>query len=485
MPSFSRTRWPLAAVAYAAGVCSLLAAATEAPRAQPAKAKKTAGPTIRLMTLDPGHFHAALIQREAYPDVAPRVDVYAPLGPDLLGHLQRVSAFNNRPEKPTDWRLEVHTGPDFLDRMRKERPGNVVVISGRNRGKLDSVHTSVAAGLHALVDKPWVLSSDQLPKLKATLDLAERKRVVAFDMMTERFEITALLQRELVNDAEVFGEPVAGTPANPGVYMESVHHLMKTVAGAPNIRPAWFFDGAQQGEGLNDIGTHLVDLVGWTLSPEKPLDYQKDIAVLSAHRWPTKISRANFQRVTGEKDFPVYLRKDVKGTDLDYYANTLVTYTVRGIHTKLNVIWDWEAPAGTGDTHFAFYKGTKARVEVRQGKAEKYRSELYVIPTDPARKSEVMAAVGKRLSALLQKYPGLDLQERPKEIAVIIPDRFRTTHEEHFAEVARRFFGHVANPRSLPAWEKANMLAKYYVTTKGTELSRQSPAKVAERLAPR
>ena len=58
-----------------------------------------------------------------------------------------------------------------------------------------------------------------------------------------------------------------GTEADPGVYMESVHHLMKVVAGAPNIRPPWFFDTAEQGEGLNDIGTHLVDLVQWTLFP--------------------------------------------------------------------------------------------------------------------------------------------------------------------------------------------------------------------------
>ena len=68
----------------------------------------------------------------------------------------------------------------------------------------------------------------------------------------------------------MFGEIVNGTEAEPGVYMESVHHLMKVVSGAPNIRPAWFFDAAEQGEGLNDIGTHLVDLVQWTLFPGKP-----------------------------------------------------------------------------------------------------------------------------------------------------------------------------------------------------------------------
>ena len=83
---------------------------------------------IRFVTLDPGHFHASLVQKEMYPGVAPTVHVYAPLGPDLIDHLGRIARFNLRPEKPTAWELEVHTGPDFLERMLRDRPGNAVVI---------------------------------------------------------------------------------------------------------------------------------------------------------------------------------------------------------------------------------------------------------------------------------------------------------------------------------------------------------------------
>ena len=64
--------------------------------------RSTAAPAdVRFMTLDPGHFHAALVQKEMYPGVSPQVAVYAPLGPDLLGHLARVSAYNLRPASPT------------------------------------------------------------------------------------------------------------------------------------------------------------------------------------------------------------------------------------------------------------------------------------------------------------------------------------------------------------------------------------------------
>ena len=103
-----------------------------------------AEPGVRLITLDPGHFHAALIQKEMYPGVDPTVHVYAPLGPDLLAHLGRVSAFNRRAENPTSWRLEVHAGPDFLERMLREKPGNVVVLSGP-QPRQDGPHPGVAS----------------------------------------------------------------------------------------------------------------------------------------------------------------------------------------------------------------------------------------------------------------------------------------------------------------------------------------------------
>ena len=119
---------------------------------------------VRLMTLDPGHFHAALVQKEMYQGVASRVDVFGQLGPDLVEHLNRISAYNHRPDRPTAWELEVHTSPDYFERMLREHPGNVVVFSGRNRGKIDRIAASVNAGLNVLGDKPWILKSEDLRK---------------------------------------------------------------------------------------------------------------------------------------------------------------------------------------------------------------------------------------------------------------------------------------------------------------------------------
>lgn len=446
---------------------------------------KRAMTDVRLMTLDPGHFHAALVQKEMYPGVAARVDVFAPLGPDLIGHLNRISAFNLRLERPTSWALEVHTGHDYFERMLRERPGNVVILSGRNRTKIDRIVASLRAGLHVLADKPWILRSEDLPKVDAALAEADTKGLVAYDIMTERFEITTILQRELVNDRAVFGEAVKGSDAEPAVYMESVHHLMKVVAGAPNIRPAWFFDTAEQGEGLNDIGTHLVDLVQWTLFPGATIDYRSDLRLLGAQRWPTWIPEDDFRRVTGEARFPATLAPIIKDGRLEYYCNTLVSYAVRGVHTKLNVIWDWEAPPGAGDTHFAFYRGTQARVEVRQTKADAYRPGLDVIPNAADGKASVLAAVRAKVDALQSTYPGITAEDRGTEIRIAIPAALRVGHEAHFADVTTSFLKYLENRPSLPAWERANMLAKYYVTTKGTELSRERPSQTPARIAPR
>ena len=223
--------------------------------------------------------------------------------------------------------------------------------------------------------------------------------------MTERFEITSILQRELVNAPAVFGEIVPGSEAEPAVYMESVHHLLKLVAGVPNLRPAWFFDVTEQGEALADVGTHLVDLAQWTLFPGAALDYRKDLKVLSASRWPTTMTAEQFKQVTGQ---PV--------PALDYYCNTRVTYALRGIHIKFDVLWNWEAPAGGGDTHFAIYRGTKSRVEVRQSAKEKYVPELFVV-------GDVGKPLQAKVAELVKQYPGIDVEDHGGEFRVTIPER--------------------------------------------------------------
>jgi predicted dehydrogenase len=406
----------------------------------------------QLIIADPGHFHAALLQKQMYPGLSPRVSVYATLGPDVLDYLKRISLFNSRKENPTNWQLDVHLSEDAMAEMLREQRGNIVVFAGRNRGKIDGILASLAAGLNVLADKPWIISSSDMPKLEEALALADSKGLTAYDIMTERYEVTSELQRVFVNDAEIFGELERGTAADPGVKARSVHHVMKLVAGVPLRRPVWFFDIAQYGEGLSDVGTHVVDLVQWTAFQDQPIDYRQDIQMIEGRRWPLTISTEQFAAVTGEPDFP----------EFDYYCNNAVQYTLRGIHVKLEILWNWEASGGAGDVYEATFRGTKSNVEIRQTKVP----ELYIVP----RCEEVLSAVRRKVDALQAQWPGLSVVEAGEELRIVIPETFRVGHEAHFAQVTNRFFDYLKKPGTMPVWERANMLAKYWVSTKGVEL---------------
>lgn len=424
---------------------------------------------IHLITLDPAHFHAALVQKEMYAGVSPIVSVYAPLTTELTEHLTRVARFNLRPDNPTSWELYIHTSPDPLARMlRDAHPGSAVVLSGRNRSKIERIEQSVAKGLHVLADKPWILRPEDLPRVAAALDAADNTGLIAFDMMTERFEITSILHRALVNTPEVFGTLEKGTPSQPAIFMDSMHRLIKTVAGVPMLRPVDFFDIDEQGEALNDVGTHLVDLVQWIAFPDTALDYRTDIAMLAARRWPTILNPAQWSQVTGGAKVPNSLASFLHNGDVHYYGNNFVSYTLRGIHVQMNVRWDLE---GVSDTYIARFQGSKSTIELRQGEAENFRPELYIIPNTPTLHAETGAALRHTIHRLQSSFEGLGIEDHGTEFRLTIPDRFRVGHEAHFGEVTRQFFGYLRNPQSLPAWEKPNMLAKYYVSTTGVAMA--------------
>jgi predicted dehydrogenase len=426
--------------------------------AQPVLAQKPA----RLIVFEPGHFHATLLQKEMYPELDPRVSVYAPLGPELLDYLNRISLFNLRPVNPTHWELDVHTSQHPFEEMLRDKAGNIVVFSGRNRGKIDRILASLDAGLDVLADKPWIITSDEMPKLEQALDLAARKGVAAYDIMTERYEAVSQVQRALVNLPDVFGKQVTGDSSNPGVYAKSIHHIMKNVAGVPLRRPVWFFEVDDYGEGLADVGTHPVDLIQWTMFPDQVLDYRKDIRLISGRHDAVRISPEQFAAVTGA----------MRDGELDYFCNNYIEYLLRGVHVKLDVLWKWEAPPGTGDVYEAAFQGTRARVELRQGAADKYAMEVYVVPAESVR-ARVFEALDRALQQLQKNWPGITVTRTGSEAHIRIPEKFNVGHEEHFAQVARHFFEYVHSPASMPAWERSYMLAKYYVTTKGVELARK------------
>tara|TARA_Y100001972_G_C7661649_1_gene333825 strand:+ start:2098 stop:3510 length:1413 start_codon:yes stop_codon:yes gene_type:complete len=422
---------------------------------------------VKLINLDPGHFHAALVQKSMYTQIDPRVYVYAPEGSDVQDYLKMINGYNTRAESPTSWDEVVYTGPDYLEKMLSEKPGNVMVMAGNNKKKTEYILKTIQAGINVLADKPMVINKAGFSDLEKAFAEAEKNDVLLYDIMTERHEITTIIQRELAKLPSVFGELTQGTPDAPAITKESVHHFFKYVSGNPIKRPAWFFDTEQQGEGIVDVNTHLVDLIQWEAFPDVVLK-KSDVEIISARRWPTELTLAQFTKVTQLDAFPDYLQKDVKNGKLQVYANGEIIYKLKGKVAKASVIWNYQAPEGTGDTHYSIMRGSKCNIIIKQGKEEGFKPTVYVESSDVSSplRDNLQTAIDETIAGM---FPGVTLEQLEENLWTInIPDQYKVGHEAHFAQVTEKYLKYLIDGK-LPEWEVPNMITKYYTTTLGLE----------------
>jgi predicted dehydrogenase len=310
-----------------------------------------------------------------------------------------------------------------------------------------------------------VIKPDKYPLLMESFELADQQGVLLYDIMTERFEISTILQRELSRFPEVFGELEQGTRDNPAISKESVHHFFKNVAGKPLKRPAWFFDIEQEGAGIVDVSTHLVDLIFWECYPEQPID-QNEVALLQARRWATTLTSEEFEKVTGMKQYPDYLNKYLtEDSLLNVYSNGEFVFTTKGTYGKVSVIWNFQAPEGANDTHYSIMRGSKANLVIRQDHQQQYIASLYVEPTERVDKKIYQESLEEAIKAIGKNYPGLTIKPTSAGWEIIIPDQYRVGHEAHFKQVTEKYLQYLQDGK-LPEWELQNMKTKYYVTTK-------------------
>lgn len=452
-------------------MCVILSILVASGCTNPGDSNPNSDGKVKLITLDPGHFHSALVQKSMYPDVDSTVYVYAPEGEELNNHLSLIEKYNADPENPTSWNEIVYSGPDFFEKMLKDKAGNVVMLASNNLKKTDYINQSINHGFNVLADKPMAIDGQGFEILKETFKNAHDKKLFLYDIMTERYEITNMLQREFSLIPEVFGTLEIGSPENPAVTKESTHHFYKQVSGNTLVRPSWFFDTKQQGEGIVDVTTHLVDLIQWGISPEQVIDYKKDIEMQSVKRWPTDLSLQQFNSITKLNAFPDFLNKDIVNDSLKVYANGEINYKLKGVHVKVAVKWAYQAPEGTADTHYSIMRGTKSNLVIRQEAEQQFKPELYIEPIEgiDAAFKEVLLTKLKEVQA---KYPGVELIEEDKGWKVSIPEKYKEGHEAHFARVTEKFLDYMKKG-TMPEWEVPNMIAKYYTTTAALELAKK------------
>ena len=416
-----------------------------------------------LIILNPGHFHAALTLRERNALIDDDIHVFAEDGPDVDSFVRLVHAFNDRPVNPTRWTLYVYRGADYLEKLLAQRPGEVVILAGRNNEKMPLIHFLHAQGFRVLGDKPWLIESEQIGLLREVTASAP----LAMDIMTERHEIANRVQRALAHQAAVFGDfRVDGD--QPAIAIRSVHHLCKNVNNQPLQRPGWYFDPVIQGEGITDVTTHLVDLVQWMTGNSVRFDFDRDVERLSARQWPTAISRELFSRITGLEDFSKILHDRVAGGVLQYVCNAALSYRLRGIPVEIETLWGPDEAQGGGDLHRAILRGTKSDLIVDQGPETGFLTTLTINPV--AGGKTFTDALTDAVAQMQTEFPGLGFEPAGAQFRITIPKALRTTHEQHFAAVLQTFLTYL-DEGTWPGNLGSDLDTKYTLLAQALELS--------------
>ena len=422
-----------------------------------------------IAVLNPGHFHAALTFRVRHPNLNDEIHVYSEGGVDLQRFLEIIESYNTRQDDPTKWTVHIYEGTDCRGKMIQEKIGDIAVLAGKNNTKMENIDVLSQAGFSILADKPWITDYDAMPHLKATL---APERPPAVDMMTERYEITTVIQKMLMEREEVFGQPLVSDDGKPTVYKFSVHHLYKLVNGQPLVRPPWYFDVNIQGEGIIDVSTHLVDITHWMLFPGQVINFNDHIELLDARRWPTKVPLDIYRQITGEGSFPDSISNYVAGDVLNYFCNGELFYRIKGIPVHIKLIWNLIEPEGAKDLHESVIKGTRSTLRIRQLAEKGFMTELMLKPHED--RERIGQAVEGCLNEWQADYPGLSLTEEGDEFLINIPMPLRTTHEEHFCKVRDAYLANL-DASSFPPETFANMLSRYTLLAEAREKALASP----------
>lgn len=424
------------------------------------KQKQISNDKVRFIVVEPQHFHAALVQKYKNSEVDSQVYVYADTITKAASYVDFIEQYNNRVENPTNWEISSYYGADFKEKAFKENDGNVVVLAGDNKNKIEFIVEAIEHNKDVFADKPLVINTGGYDKLSHLLDRVDHDHSFVYDIMTERYDVKNQILKALINNIAFSGGMMV-TSDKPAISINSLHHFLKEVSGSPLIRPAMFYNTLQQGEGLVDVTTHYIDLVQWILSSEQVIDIEKDVRFIEAQRWKTDVSLTDFKRSTKLDNYPAYLESSVNlNHTLNVFSNGRLLYNFKGIPVSIAVNWEVESKDGKGDQFNALFETNNFKISIkadREGKSALFlKPNLEVVDFDD-NLAKALAEIGD--------LPNLRFTKQGEEYRIIIPDELYLSHEEHFGKVLQQFLEYRKN-RALPDWEKSFMLAKYYLSTR-------------------
>jgi hypothetical protein len=116
--------------------------------------------------------------------------------------------------------------------------------------------------------------------------------------------------------------------------------------------------------------------------------------------------------------------------------------------------------------------GTKCDLIIRQGAEEKFLPTLYVKSIKGLKMNEFASELKEAVKTL--PYDSLKIEAvNNSTFKVIIPEKYRVSHEEHFGQVTAKFLEYMKSGK-LPEWEVSGMITKYFTTTSALKLARET-----------
>lgn len=405
--------------------------------------------TKRTVVIDPGHSHASIVQNKHVPGLSDTVFVYAPDCPELDQYLESVNHLNTLKKNPRHWVTSVYRGADYLEKVPVAGKGDFVVVSGNNRKKTEYILKAVELGYNVMADKPMAITPEDFPLLEKAYSQAEAKELVIFDMMTERYNVLNVLTRELISDRKFFGKVQSFA-------IDDTHFFYKKSAKGHLVRPDWYYDIRQQGEGIADVTTHFIDLAFWECFPEKNVS-RKMISHLSSSHYPTVLTPEQFTASTTVEAYPDFLKEYVKDGNLHVMCNGEIRFKAGKIPVRVGVKWGFEPPEGSGDTFSQVIVGKKSSIRIVQDKSTSFKRVMYVDSSEKA----IMEMSAK----LSEKMPYVHFEKVLDGCYKVVIDT-KTLPGEMFkaAMVVPTFLAYL-DGAPMSSWETVNTLTKYYITT--------------------
>lgn len=393
----------------------------------------------RFQVLNPGHFHAALLFKEAEYRLLEEIDLIVPKSEQALPFIDLIERFNERETQPTNWKVTVHEREDLSFDPGVDKSCCVAVIAGQNHKKLETVAQLVEQGRNVLVDKPMLTDADQLP----LIDRVFAGPGQVMELMTARHQILSRLCQAIAERESLFGGFVDDD--EPALTLSSTHHLCKQVNDEPLIRPPWYYDVAVQGNGVVDIQNHMIDQAMWFVLGDAGPDEGTTLQLDAVRQWSTPVSLELFKNSTGLSEFPSSLSQYIDDEGLlQLQCNSEIDWRINGVRIRTRAQWDDHEPEDGGDVHKVNMRGSRCRVEAVQSAESDFFPWIDFYADDDDSRSSLSEALQQCCDEWTEdRFPRIGFSELRAGFHMLIPRALDRGHESHFALVREQFLNYL------------------------------------------